>query len=1567
MIPTNIVMGNNLYYITDTTLTYDASNGAIAYGMEDGQTGSVFVGIDPFVNGNLTFRLKVLSDDFHSNVYILGSTFWIQTQTMPDGQARVASLYRTTSGALTEQYYDVPASLLDDGVNTIHVMVSGTTKVLKIYFNEDYSITTPMSDLSVQNLPYDPITMPLVRFDNEVGTGATWVSTLIYGIKETVNGNVVSAMPGNEYVPFGIDYPRIQANLNGTNYMASSNQKGVAWVDVGWLTYQPYQVEYTQTLLNAGWELGIHFNTTLTTLTTQAALDLMQEQYDYVTELFGQAPTSWCSLQNKDNVTHAIFAYNQLGMIWRNGNSGVNYIANIGNLMETRWSEFWSYISAAGIVYPCMTHTTDALEAELYSISYDSFTTWVDNYAAKNIIGFNEYNHRIWNQVDTKISYQTYEKDKSLVFSIECNNYDSRLVIGFKANNHLVVLKNGSPLVNNTDYYVSNGQIVLFGQNGATYTIKNYEAPNAPQYLQAVAGIGYVDLNWTSPSYDGGDEIAHYAIYRGTTPGTEFLLATVGNVTSYRDSSVTDKVTYYYHVSAINSIGESLPSMEASATPLALEFTYRYINENSEVEIISYFGDGGHIVVPSTINDKPVTSIGSNAFKGNVKITSATLPNTLTSIGGLAFYKCSSLTSITLPESLISIGDRAFTYCSKLASINIPNNVTLIDNYAFYECTSLKAVTIGSGVTSLGNYAFYKCSSLTSITIPQSVTSIGSYTFYGCSSLTSINMPDYVTSIGDHAFTYCSKLTSVTISEGATSIGGLAFYKCSSLTSITLPESLISIGDRAFTYCSKLASINIPNNVTLIDNYAFYECTSLKAVTIGSGVTSLGNYAFYKCSSLTSITIPQSVTSIGSYTFYGCSSLTSIALPDGVKVIKDHLFTSCTSLTSATIPNNVTSIGSYAFYGCTNLGSINIPGKVTTIGERVFTYCTSLTTVTMPDSIRTMGSYTFYGCTELTDVAISKSLTSISSYTFYGCTKLYAVTIPYKVTAIGDQAFRGCSALSSVTLSGNVTSIGSYAFYGCTNLGSVTMRSSVTSLGTYAFYQCSSLTAMYFEGDAPSCGSGWISKHNPNLIIYYYEGAEGFTNPWQGVPTVMLVTPATVPSAPQSLIAIPGDSQVSLNWNAPSSDGGSPITNYTIYRDGLALATVGNVTEYTDITVVNGVPYIYNITAINAAGESVRSNLAEATPLAPATVPSTPLSPGAIPGDNRVTLNWTAPASNGGSTITNYTIYRDDVAIATVGDVLEYVDDLVVNGQTYIYQITAINEVGESVRSDSVEATPITPATRPSAPQNLTALPADSQVSLNWNAPSSDGGSPITNYTIYRNGVEIDRIGNVLVYIDTMAVNGVPYAYNVTAINAIGESLESNTAEATPLATIDVPSVPQNLTAVPGDNQVALNWTAPESNGGSAITNYTIYRNGLVLATVGNFLEYVDISAINGQTYLYQITAINEVGESVRSDSVEATPMAPATVPSAPRNPGVVIGDSQVMVNWTAPVSDGGSAISNYTIYRNGTAIDTVGNVLEYIDTTVVNGETYFYEISATNAVGEGAKSSTVEASITSP
>jgi hypothetical protein len=247
----------------------------------------------------------------------------------------------------------------------------------------------------------------------------------------------------------------------------------------------------------------------------------------------------------------------------------------------------------------------------------------------------------------------------------------------------------------------------------------------------------------------------------------------------------------------------------------------------------------GKLMIPATIEGKPVTSIGNYAFQWCTRLTSITIPDSVTSIGGSAFLKCTSLTSITIPDSVTSIRRWAFKSCTSLTSITIPDSVTSIGVNAFGECSSLTSIVVSAGhlyytdvngvlfnkeKTVLRNYSAGKTD--TNYTVPDSVNSIGMMAFYGCTSLTSITIPDSVTSIGHQAFRDCSSLTSITIPDGVTSIGDATFNGCSSLTSITIGDSVTSIGENAFDICSSLTAVTFLGDAPKAGQFVFFGTSS---------------------------------------------------------------------------------------------------------------------------------------------------------------------------------------------------------------------------------------------------------------------------------------------------------------------------------------------------------------------------------------------------------------------------------------------------------------------------------------------------------------------------------------------------------------------------------------------------------------------------------------------------------------------------------------------------------------------------------------------------------------------
>ncbi len=136
------------------------------------------------------------------------------------------------------------------------------------------------------------------------------------------------------------------------------------------------------------------------------------------------------------------------------------------------------------------------------------------------------------------------------------------------------------------------------------------------------------------------------------------------------------------------------------------------------------------------------------------------------------------------------------------------------------------------------------------------------------------------------------------------------------------------------------------------------------------------------------------------------------------------------------------------------------------------------------------------------------------------------------------------------------------------------------------------------SADATCAGQGtWTDDPDgiPEPLVNALWASQGTGSPPPPPP------PPTVPLAPTLTGAAGGDGSVALTWTAPTSDGGSALTGYEIWRGSTSgtetlLTTVGTGTTYTDPTVSNGTTYLYQVAALNSVGSGPRSNELSATP-----------------------------------------------------------------------------------------------------------------------------------------------------------------------------------------------------------------------------------------------------------------------------------------------------------------------------------------------------------------------------------
>ena len=304
----------------------------------------------------------------------------------------------------------------------------------------------------------------------------------------------------------------------------------------------------------------------------------------------------------------------------------------------------------------------------------------------------------------------------------------------------------------------------------------------------------------------------------------------------------------------------------------------------------------------------------------------------------------------------------------------------------------------------------------------------------------------------------------------------------------------------------------------------------------------------------------------------------------------------------------------------------------------------------------------------------------------------------------------------------------------------------------------------------------------------------------------------SLPSAPTSVTAFAGNSSATVTWNPSTADACNAITGYLVTASpgGRTATTSGTSVAVTGLT--NGTTYTFKVRASNASGSGPLS--AASNSVTPATVPGSPLNVTATAGNLSAMIAWSAPVSNGGSTITGFTATSSPGGLTRTvgGSTLATTVSGLTLGTKYTFTVVATNAVGPSVPSPA--SNQITAVTLPSAPTAPFATASGGSAILSWAAPA-DGGLAITEYVVtpFVNGVTplpsvTFHQPNTLEIVVGLT-NGVTYTFTVTAGNGLGWGPASGPSNSvTPDASLQ-PASTQSSPQSPGARGVNLSSPAP--------------------------------------------------------------------------------------------------------------------------------------------------------------
>lgn len=494
-------------------------------------------------------------------------------------------------------------------------------------------------------------------------------------------------------------------------------------------------------------------------------------------------------------------------------------------------------------------------------------------------------------------------------------------------------------------------------------------------------------------------------------------------------------------------------------------------------------------------------------------------------------------------------------------------------------------------------------------------------------------------------------------------------------------------------------------------------------------------------------------------------------------------------------------------------------------------------------------------------------------------------------------------------------------------------------------------------------------------------------------PIVTAQYPFSVPSAP----GIPVASAVTkysmvIEWEPPARDGGSPITGYYLERkekNSILWTKLNKLvipdTRFKTSGLEEGIEYEFRVFAENIAGLGSPSKTSEfyvaRDPCDPPGKPEAVV----ITRDN-ITLQWSKPTYDGGSTITDYVVEKKELPDgrwmkANFTKVIEnqFTVSGLTGGQRYEFRVTAKNAAGVwSTPSESVTLIAQDVIEGPTASidpkfKSTTVVQAGETFGIDVDY----FGKPLPEVKWLKDGKEIPKVTprmeikntltrTTLTVRDCTRVDGGHFVLRLSNCGGTA-SIPVN------VKVLDRPGPPDGplRVKVVSAEKCNLHWNPPISDGGASISHYVIEKRESSRVTWTGVeshveaLSYKVTKLVPGKEYIFRIAAVNKfgVGEFIDSDPFIA--QNPFKTPSAPSTPTAssVTGDS-IMLTWERPETDGGSEIDGYILEKR----DKEGvrwtkcnkrrlNDLRFRCTGLAEGHYYQFRVMAENAAGVGAPS----------
>ena len=503
-------------------------------------------------------------------------------------------------------------------------------------------------------------------------------------------------------------------------------------------------------------------------------------------------------------------------------------------------------------------------------------------------------------------------------------------------------------------------------------------------------------------------------------------------------------------------------------------------------------------------------------------------------------------------------------------------------------------------------------------------------------------------------------------------------------------------------------------------------------------------------------------------------------------------------------------------------------------------------------------------------------------------------------------------------------------------------------------------------------------------------------------------TTLSVLGTPSALTAVAGDGQVALSWTPSTNNGGQAITYYR-YRQQAAgdpdfgawqvipTSAPGDAHEasYTVTGLVNGTAYTFEVQSSSGFGFvfSAASNQASATP-----VDTT---------DPTVAITTNTDAHDGTTPFTATFTFSEDVTGFAVGDINVGGGSASNFGETSarVYTATIRPTMGttaaitidvgvggaqDTADNDNEAATQVSvPYFVRDANARILVLPGrlgtvaenggTTDFTITLSRPPTEDILVVAQPLMNNSGITANVIGGNIINdrnwdtpktiritgVDDAIANPNPRPRALVRVSlserdgGIGSrSSYHNLETALDIKVIDddvAPDAPSNLTAIPGNTEVYLSWVAPTTGG--AVTRYEYSTDGgTTWTTTGSTnTRYTVTSLANDNPVSFTVRAVNAIGNSAASNQDSATPTAGARPPDAPTNLAATPRQTrEVNLTWDAPANNGGSAITDYEYSTDSGANwnSTGGTGTNFVVLNLIDYNLYTFIVRAVNAQG---------------